>query len=272
MGFRLRHIIRPLLALVLGLGSLWAQVPEPSGRLGWREYGYDDGLQNLAVFAIAQDHPGFIWVGTDEGLHRFDGKSFQVFRRPEGLPSSVIQALQASPDGGLWVGTYRGLARREGNRFVAVGTELPDLVKSITVLAMAAGGSLYVGTPKGPYRQVSGDYFEVMAAWPGGAVSAMTTQPGAGGLCVASWDGNQARVYRSVGATWQELPGAAGFGLAPGCPGGGWNRNALGPLSRSPLVPPPGHLRAGALSGEADAADRDPPCGWAGPALGARGH
>ncbi len=214
MGFRLRHLIRSVLALVLGLGSLWAQVAEPVGRLGWREYGYDEGLHNLSVFAIAQDQAGFIWVGTDEGLHRFDGKRFQLFRRPEGLPSSVIQALQASPDGGLWVGTYRGLARREANRFVAVGAELPDLAKSITALTLAAGGSLVVGTPKGPFRQLAGDRFEALAGWPGGAVSAMTTQPGNGGLYVASWDGSRARVYRAVGATWQELPGAVGFGLA----------------------------------------------------------
>ncbi len=214
MGFRLRHILRPVLALVLGLGSLWAQVPESAGRLSWREYGYDDGLQNPSIFAICQDQRGFIWVGTDEGLHRFDGKSLQVFLRPEGLPSSVIQALQAGPDGGLWVGTYRGLARREGNRFIAVGVELPDLAKSITALATGAGGSLHVGTLKGPYRQVSGDRFEAMASWPGGSVSALATLPGTGGPCVASWDGRRARVFRAVGASWQELAGTAGFGQA----------------------------------------------------------
>lgn len=214
MGFHLRRIIQLVLALVAGLGSLWAQMPEPSGRLRWREYGYDDGLRNSSISAICQDQRGFIWVGTEEGLHRFDGKSFQVFMRPEGLPSSAVQALHASPDGGLWVGTYRGLARREGNRFVAVGTEHPELAKSITALASGADGSLHVGTSAGPYRQVSGVRFEAMASWPGGAVSALATLPGSGGMCIASWDGSRARVYRTVGATWQELPGKADFGLA----------------------------------------------------------
>ena len=186
MGFHLRRIIQLVLALVAGLGSLWAQMPEPSGRLRWREYGYDDGLRNSSISAICQDQRGFIWVGTEEGLHRFDGKSFQVFMRPEGLPSSAVQALHASPDGGLWVGTYRGLARREGNRFVAVGTEHPELAKSITALASGADGSLHVGTSAGPYRQVSGVRFEAMASWPGGAVSALATLPGSGGMCIAS--------------------------------------------------------------------------------------
>jgi len=214
MGFHLRRIIQLVLALVVGLGFLWAQIPEPSGRLRWREYGYDDGLRNNSIYAICQDQRGFIWVGTEEGLHRFDGKSFQVFMRGEGLPSSAIQVLQAGPDGGLWVGTYRGLARREGNRFVAVGAELPDLTKSITALATAADGSLYVGTPTGPYRQVAGDRFEAMASWPGVSVSALATLPGTRGMCVASWDGSRARVFRTVGASWQELTGSADFGLA----------------------------------------------------------
>lgn len=213
MGFRLGYVIRLILGLILALGGLSAQVTEPSGRQRWRDYGYDEGLQDLAITTICEDQRGLIWVGTEGGVHRFDGKGFQGFHRKSGLPSAMIYALLISPDGKLWAGTRRGLARLEGDHFVKVGAGLPDLATPITALVTGPGGALYVGTNKGPYRQVAGDRFEAMASWPGSAVSALATLHGEVGLCVASWDGQRARIWKAVGATWQELSGPTDFGL-----------------------------------------------------------
>jgi len=211
----LNDLLRPILALLLGLGSLWAPASEPAGRLKWLEFGLEDGLQDLNISTICQDKDGFIWVGTETGLHRFDGKSFQSFRRPDGLPSSVIQAVLVHPDGKLWVGTYRGLARSEGDQFVTVGAGLPDPAPAITALAVGPGGRLHVGTAKGPFRQTTGDHFETVPSWPGGAVAALASLPDGGALVASSWDGHRARVFRTEGGAWQELPGPAGFGKRP---------------------------------------------------------
>ena len=211
----MNDLMRLALALLLGLGSLWAHASEPAGRLRWLEFGLEDGLQDLNISTLCQDKDGFVWVGTETGLHRFDGKSFQSFRRPNGLPSSVIQALQVHPDGKLWVGTYRGLARSEGDQFVTVGAGLPGPAASITALAVGPGGRIHVGTAKGPFRQSTGDLFETMPSWPGGAVAALAALPGGGGLVASSRDGRRARVFRTEGAAWQELPGPAGFGKRP---------------------------------------------------------
>lgn len=73
------------------------------------------GLSNLEVKAMAQDNDGFIWVGTLDGLYRFDGYSFKVYRfdpdDPHTLPGNVIESLLVDSQGRLWIGTeFAGLA------------------------------------------------------------------------------------------------------------------------------------------------------------------
>jgi ligand-binding sensor domain-containing protein/signal transduction histidine kinase len=73
------------------------------------------GLSHNQVFAIAQDTRGFIWVGTEDGLSRFDGYSFNVYkhltRDNRSLISNEIRALYADTDGSLWIGTNNGVCR-----------------------------------------------------------------------------------------------------------------------------------------------------------------
>src|SRR5436190_21867895 len=85
-------------------------------RYRFRHFGPDDGL-NTAVNRILQDRSGFLWVGTGNGLFRYDGAGFHRFGIEEGLPSSSIRAIAEAPDGALWVLTVRGLARLRGSTF-----------------------------------------------------------------------------------------------------------------------------------------------------------
>src|SRR5881275_1503767 len=66
----------------------------------------DDGLPQNSVYAIAQTADGYLWVGSHEGLARFDGIKFTIFdfpRAPE-LRRGWITALCAARDGSLWIG------------------------------------------------------------------------------------------------------------------------------------------------------------------------
>jgi signal transduction histidine kinase/ligand-binding sensor domain-containing protein len=70
----------------------------------------EHGLPQDSIRAIAQTKDGYLWLGTDEGLARFDGYDFVVFNKENGaLPSNVVSALWAGRDGGLWIGTPGGL-------------------------------------------------------------------------------------------------------------------------------------------------------------------
>lgn len=70
---------------------------------------YVQGLGNLNVVSIVQDRTGYLWVGTENGLYRYDGTQFQEFGPAQGLPERTIQALHIATDGTLLVGTTTGV-------------------------------------------------------------------------------------------------------------------------------------------------------------------
>lgn len=81
----------------------------------FRHYQVEHGLSDNMVTACIQDNDGFVWIGTRDGLNRFDGYSFKVFRHdPEvssTLGSNWITSLNCDQTGNLWVGTLAGLFR-----------------------------------------------------------------------------------------------------------------------------------------------------------------
>ena len=71
-----------------------------------------DGYLRGAARAIAQTSDGYLWIGTESGLFRFDGARFQPWTFPDGahLPSTEIHSLFGAHDGSLWIGTREGVA------------------------------------------------------------------------------------------------------------------------------------------------------------------
>lgn len=114
------------------------------------------GLDNLNVFAVAQDHAGYIWIGTENGLYRYDGNQFQRFGPAEGLTGRTVQNLFETSDGTLLAGTTAGIyfQTREGtfaeihppdpvNRFSQrIGTVFTETVPGQVVAADRTGAFL----------------------------------------------------------------------------------------------------------------------------------
>jgi ligand-binding sensor domain-containing protein len=87
----------------------------------FRRYGPAEGLQNLVVLSLAQDHAGYIWAGTEGGLYRYDGTRFRLMREAEGLPCSTeVHGLFVASDGALWANTCARIFRFDGQRFVSI--------------------------------------------------------------------------------------------------------------------------------------------------------
>ena len=110
-----------------------------------------EGLPQTSVVALAQDADGYLWIGTEEGLVRFDGLRFTVFdrRNTPALRSHIIQALAADGDG-LWIGTRAGAYRYENGHFESLDGLAADsnirvlLVETPTRVWAAADDGLYL--------------------------------------------------------------------------------------------------------------------------------
>ena len=115
----------------------------------FKSYGQDDGLTNLVVQAVSQDRAGFLWVGTQNGLFRFDGSQFQGYFHSNGLPSSEISSLYESAEGVLWVGTRNGVARLQGDHFELISVPGEYEVRGRSAITSGPDGQLDVGTTHG---------------------------------------------------------------------------------------------------------------------------
>jgi ligand-binding sensor domain-containing protein len=92
----------------LSSSSLLAQ----TGVIRFERLSTPHGLSQVSVHSIVQDGQGFLWFGTEDGLNRFDGYSFRVYRHnlldSTSLSNNWIECLYIDRRATLWVGTYGG--------------------------------------------------------------------------------------------------------------------------------------------------------------------
>ena len=94
-----------------GLLSLFVLTIYGQTAYRFRNYSINDGLSQSSVTSIIQDNNNALWIGTQDGLNRFDGKSFEIFTSDDtkGLESEYIKCSAKTNDGKLWFGTTNGL-------------------------------------------------------------------------------------------------------------------------------------------------------------------
>lgn len=145
----LRKEIRHVAALLLLLAcnpTVYAQL---------RIFTNDDGLPNRYVSQTLEDHEGFLWVATDNGLARFDGNEFTTLKNvgkdSVNLASRHITALAKAPDGRLVIGTTKGLAILSANRsklWYPIPENHPAAAQHIVSIAVFGNGNIAFSTTK----------------------------------------------------------------------------------------------------------------------------
>jgi signal transduction histidine kinase/ligand-binding sensor domain-containing protein len=160
-----------VLARVLFLGLLFCLPPSAQAQDGvgarqirFRTYTPSDGLSQATSRALAQDRDGFIWIGTQDGLNRFDGYSFRIYKHDRDdastLTNNHIWTLLADPDGSVWVGTQAGGLNRYDptlDRFVAyksANAADADGSHLVTALLRDRGGRIWVANGVGRLQWV----------------------------------------------------------------------------------------------------------------------
>ncbi len=232
----------------------------------FKYYAQDQGLMNLATNALLQDRAGFIWVGTQNGLYRYNGYRFEEIGRTE-LPSADIRGLYESGDHILWIGGQQGLTLLKNGQFTQVPAKLAIVAPG--TIASDEARHLWIGTPAGlAYLQYGPNAQKFQLTWlthspaygvyrdADGTVwfgcdrqlcqlsgNQIRTYGPAQGVPLNRWDSiirdHQGRLW--VRSAWTLLrlnPGAAVFVTEPGVPSAGASAGPLYVLPSGELAVP----------------------------------
>jgi ligand-binding sensor domain-containing protein/signal transduction histidine kinase len=114
----------------------------------------EEGLPEMAVEAIARTPDGYLWIGTQGGLARFDGVHFTVFDTDNepGLGSDVIWSLLVDRTGRLWVGTGSGIAVLENGHFEPIKKSARLNYGVVYGLVEGKAGRIWVGAENGLFQ------------------------------------------------------------------------------------------------------------------------
>ena len=136
---------KPRLTLVLLACAIGLEAQQYS----FQYYGVDQGLSDLAVRSLFQDRRGFLWLGTENGIFRYDGTRFQPWGKGEGLPASNKSVFGEAPDGRLLVGGDFGLYGLTGSRFEKVPLPRGGKLSWGAGIRSGPDGKTYIATDAG---------------------------------------------------------------------------------------------------------------------------
>lgn len=149
-------IIAAVLAIATFSPAQQLAVPDRP-RFVFQKLGEDVGLGTLTVTSIAQDEQGFMWIGTQSGLIRYDGRRAQKYSIEQGLPSTIIDQVVAGPQNRLVIGTRKGVAVYDGSSFKRLPRiEGASVDPGYQYVAADRSGAVYWATTMGLFRMPAG--------------------------------------------------------------------------------------------------------------------
>jgi ligand-binding sensor domain-containing protein len=140
-------------------GSVLGQVTRHPAYI---RYGVKEGLPNREVYCVTKDREGFIWIGTEDGIARFDGHRFVSYGTQDGLPDKAILQIKEDREGRLWLITASGsLGYQKAGRFYNRENTpvLGDLACKNTIICcwQHPNGDIYFGSMGGEAKVLHSD-------------------------------------------------------------------------------------------------------------------
>jgi ligand-binding sensor domain-containing protein/signal transduction histidine kinase len=149
-----------IIVFLISFGS-FAVFSQSSG-IRFNRITINQGLSLSSIYCIHQDSKGFMWFGTEDGLNKYDGKNFRIFRNIPGDTNSLsykwTEIVYEDLSGMLWFGSKRGLTRFDPVneifcQYYADAKDPESLANdTITAVAEDTGNNLWIGTASGLNR------------------------------------------------------------------------------------------------------------------------
>ncbi|HNB57902.1 MAG TPA: two-component regulator propeller domain-containing protein, partial [bacterium] len=145
-----KYVWRSLLFFEIALISLICSVTAQVRFVDLDRLSLEEGLSQSSAICMLQDRQGFLWIGTEDGLNRYDGYSIKIFKADPAdsgaLQNAWITSLFEDHTGNLWVGTRGGLHRYDAakNRFISIPLDNTSL--SVFAITEDLQHHLWVGT------------------------------------------------------------------------------------------------------------------------------
>jgi signal transduction histidine kinase/ligand-binding sensor domain-containing protein len=155
--------------VVLLLASV-ALAQTPPGRWPFVEHAAET-IGGYEVLALAQDTQGFLWIGTNDGLFRYDGSRIEPIEMGSTFASHRVERLLVTAEGDLWCVTPLEARRWRDGRWLPFPAHQPP--GSIRAFAIDPGGRIWIATDAGLFQEQPGGGFQLVPGWPGGAAVAL---------------------------------------------------------------------------------------------------
>lgn len=145
------HIIFCILLFIFLSVDLYSQL------FPFRYYTTDDKLSHSTVTAIHQDHKGYMWFGTLDGISIFDGYEFKFLSKDEGLNDRTVTSIFQDHNNRIWIGTYGGISVYEDGQFIK--KELNNYLSELNVWGIYEinQGEIWVYTKGGGINVIKDD-------------------------------------------------------------------------------------------------------------------
>lgn len=200
---------RAALVLALGISTLAAE--------GWHRpftlLGAEQGVPAGSITSLTQDSDGFLWLGTESALLRYEGRRCRRWTREDGLPSGLIHRVLPAQEGGVWAATLRGLVRVRQGRIELPRFDDQPALRPTEALEVDREGRLWALTAEGLYVQEDGLKFRRRAVRPSGRSLALGA--GFGGVMhLGSEHGLQSFLPDGSVLTWGPAQGLPPAGVA----------------------------------------------------------
>lgn len=131
----------------------------------FQHYSVRNGLPHSQIKCIYQDKSGFVWVGTQAGASRFDGKEFENFGADNGLPGHVVTAITETREG-ILLATDSGVVVFQTGKFYLNRITGPERFSTVYAFLDGFAGDILLATDRGIFSYANGKYKHINTSTP----------------------------------------------------------------------------------------------------------